>query len=234
MRSYGNDLLCYVMLSERRIVCPRKSRVSSLSNTKLPSLCHGATSFCGSRCRFASTFSPHRVLVSSHLFVLYRRYDAEESGTVVDGEDAADVFVGDDKLFAAREAALAKRSGGAGQARLVRADGSKMSLAASKKYSALHADNQQWEDRQLMASGVVRRGEQDLDIDDEEENKAILLVHDTKPPFLDGRVVFTKQAEPVMPLKDPTSDMAIIARKGSALMREVSAGGPAYSPRLKA
>lgn len=44
---------------------------------------------------------------------------------------------------------------------------------------------------------------------------------DTKPPFLDGRVVFTTQAEPVMPLKDPTSDMAIIAKKGSALMREV-------------
>jgi pre-mRNA-splicing factor ATP-dependent RNA helicase DHX38/PRP16 len=44
---------------------------------------------------------------------------------------------------------------------------------------------------------------------------------DTKPPFLDGHVVFTKQAEPVMPLKDPTSDMAIIARKGSALVREI-------------
>jgi pre-mRNA-splicing factor ATP-dependent RNA helicase DHX38/PRP16 len=44
---------------------------------------------------------------------------------------------------------------------------------------------------------------------------------DTKPPFLDGRVVFTKQAEPVMPVKDPTSDMAIIARKGSALVREI-------------
>jgi pre-mRNA-splicing factor ATP-dependent RNA helicase DHX38/PRP16 len=44
---------------------------------------------------------------------------------------------------------------------------------------------------------------------------------DTKPPFLDGRVVFTKQAEPVMPLKDPTSDMAIIARKGSTLVREI-------------
>lgn len=117
------------------------------------------------------------------------RYDAEESGTVVDGEDAADVFVGDDKLFAAREAALAKRSGGSAQARLTRADGSKMSLAASKKFSALHADNQQWEDRQLMASGVVRRTEQDLDIDDEEENKAILLVHGTctAPHALLGR-----------------------------------------------
>lgn len=33
-------------------------------------------------------------------------------------------------------------------------------------------------------------------------------------------MVYTKQAEPVMPIKDPTSDMAIIARKGSALVRE--------------
>lgn len=48
-----------------------------------------------------------------------------------------------------------------------------------------------------------------------------MLVTDTKPPFLDGRVVYTKQAEPVMPLKDPTSDMAIISRKGSALVREI-------------
>jgi pre-mRNA-splicing factor ATP-dependent RNA helicase DHX38/PRP16 len=47
------------------------------------------------------------------------------------------------------------------------------------------------------------------------------LVTDTKPPFLDGRVVFTKQAEPIMPIKDPTSDMAIISRKGSALVREI-------------
>ena len=49
----------------------------------------------------------------------------------------------------------------------------------------------------------------------------MLLVHDTKPPFLDGRAVLTKQAEMVLPVKDPTSDMAMIARKGSALVKEV-------------
>jgi len=48
-----------------------------------------------------------------------------------------------------------------------------------------------------------------------------MLATDTKPPFLDGRVVFTKQAEPIMPIKDPTSDMAIISRKGSTLVREI-------------
>ena len=44
---------------------------------------------------------------------------------------------------------------------------------------------------------------------------------DIKPPFLDGRVVFTKQAEPIMPIKDPTSDMAKISRIGSALVKEI-------------
>lgn len=47
------------------------------------------------------------------------------------------------------------------------------------------------------------------------------IITDTKPPFLDGRVVYTKQAEPIMPIKDPTSDMAIISRKGSTLVREI-------------
>nr|CAN71460.1 hypothetical protein VITISV_033508 [Vitis vinifera] len=103
----------------------------------------------------------------------------------------------------------------------VRRDGTKMTLAQSKKLSQLTADNAQWEDRQLLRSGAVRGTEVQTEFDDEEERKVILLVHDTKPPFLDGRVVFTKQAEPIMPLKDPTSDMAIISRKGSALVREV-------------
>lgn len=34
-----------------------------------------------------------------------------------------------------------------------------------------------------------------------------------------GRIVFTKQPEPVVPVRDPGSDMALMARKGSALVR---------------
>ena len=47
-----------------------------------------------------------------------------------------------------------------------------------------------------------------------------VVVHDMKPPFLDGRVVFSKQSEPVLPVKDPTSDMAVLSKKGSQLMRD--------------
>ncbi|CAL0322117.1 unnamed protein product [Lupinus luteus] len=139
-------------------------------------------------------------------------YDQEEGSTVFD-TDKSSAFLGDEASFQKREAELAKR--------LVRRDGTKMSLAQSKKLSQLTADNAQWEDRQLLRSGAVRGTEVQTEFDDEEERKVILLVHDTKPPFLDGRVVFTKQAEPIMPIKDPTSDMAIISRKGSTLVREI-------------
>ena len=59
------------------------------------------------------------------------------------------------------------------------------------------------------------------DFDDEEEARITLIVHDARPPFLDGRTVFTKQADPVMPVKDPTSDLAVVARKGSALVKQI-------------
>ncbi|KAK0574070.1 hypothetical protein LWI29_017804 [Acer saccharum] len=137
-------------------------------------------------------------------------YDREEGSTMFDANSS---FLGDDASYQKKEVELAKR--------LVRKDGSKMSLSQSKKLSQMTADNNQWEERQLSRSGVVRGTELQTEFDDEEERKVILLVHDTKPPFLDGRIVFTKQAEPIMPLKDPTSDMAIISRKGSNLVREI-------------
>ncbi|XAR60206.1 RNA helicase [Bertholletia excelsa] len=139
-------------------------------------------------------------------------YDREEGNTMFDA-DSSSFFLGDEASFQKKEAELSKR--------LVRRDGTKMTLAQSKKLSQLTADNAQWEDRQLLRSGAVRGTEVQTEFDEEEERKVILLVHDTKPPFLDGRVVFTKQAEPILPLKDPTSDMAIISRKGSALVREI-------------
>ena len=61
----------------------------------------------------------------------------------------------------------------------------------------------------------------DTDFSNDSDIRTMLLVHDTKPPFLDGRVIFTKQSEPVLPLKDSTSDMAVIAKSGSKLVKEI-------------
>ena len=43
-------------------------------------------------------------------------------------------------------------------------------------------------------------------------NQVHLLVHNIMAPFLDGRIVYTKQAEPVIPVRDPTSDIAVLSR----------------------
>lgn len=72
----------------------------------------------------------------------------------------------------------------------------------------------------MVTSGVATRKSLDLDFEDESESTVHVMVHDLKPPFLDGRTVFTKQLEPINPVRDPTSDMAVFSRKGSALVKE--------------
>lgn len=72
----------------------------------------------------------------------------------------------------------------------------------------------------MLTSGVATRKQIDLDFEDESESTVHVMVHDLKPPFLDGRTVFTKQLEPINPVRDPTSDMAVFSRKGSALVKE--------------
>lgn len=80
-------------------------------------------------------------------------------------------------------------------------------------------DNELWERNRMLTSGVVMSINVNEDFDEEAVERVHLLVHHIVPPFLDGRIVFTKQPEPVIPVKDPTSDMALMARKGSALVR---------------
>lgn len=62
-------------------------------------------------------------------------------------------------------------------------------------------DNEKWETNRMLTSGVVQRLEVDDEFDDEQQTRVHLLVHNMVPPFLDGRIVFTKQFEPIIPIK---------------------------------
>ncbi|EKM60346.1 uncharacterized protein PHACADRAFT_83024 [Phanerochaete carnosa HHB-10118-sp] len=90
----------------------------------------------------------------------------------------------------------------------------------SAKQAQYNADNDLWEANRMVTSGVATRKEINLDFEEESESAVHVMVHDLKPPFLDGRTVFTTQLEPINPVRDPTSDMAVFARKGSALVKE--------------
>lgn len=95
----------------------------------------------------------------------------------------------------------------------------KRTKRVSAQQRQINKDNELWERNRMLTSGVVMTVNVNEDFDEEAVERVHLLVHHIVPPFLDGRIVFTKQPEPVIPVKDPTSDMAIMARKGSSLVR---------------
>lgn len=98
-----------------------------------------------------------------------------------------------------------------------KADKSKRKMSAKQRQ--VHKDNELWETNRMLTSGVVQKVDYDEDFEEEFTNRVHILVHNIVPPFLDGRIVFTKQPEPVVPVRDSTSDMAQVARKGSAAVR---------------
>ncbi|KAJ3862518.1 hypothetical protein EV359DRAFT_83250 [Lentinula novae-zelandiae] len=73
-------------------------------------------------------------------------------------------------------------------------------LATYKKISAhqaqYNADNDLWEANRMLTSSVATRKTADVDLEDESESTVHVMIHDLKPPFLDGRTVYTKQLVP--------------------------------------
>jgi pre-mRNA-splicing factor ATP-dependent RNA helicase DHX38/PRP16 len=99
--------------------------------------------------------------------------------------------------------------------RVTRVD--RLSARAAQKQRDVDA----WETNRMLTSGVAQRRDMGTDFDDDDEGTRVhLLVHDLRPPFLDGRTVFTKQLEPVPAVRDAQSDMAVFSRKGSRVVRE--------------
>ncbi|KAJ3499894.1 hypothetical protein NLJ89_g10030 [Agrocybe chaxingu] len=127
---------------------------------------------------------------------------AEEGG--VAGDDEHNPLAQYEDLSIRKEAEIAKK-----QVRKI-----------SARQAQYNADNDLWEANRMVTSGVATRKAIDLDFEDDSESTVHVMVHDLKPPFLDGRTVFTKQLDPINPIRDPTSDMAIFSKKGSALVKE--------------
>ncbi|KFZ20319.1 hypothetical protein V501_00192 [Pseudogymnoascus sp. VKM F-4519 (FW-2642)] len=95
----------------------------------------------------------------------------------------------------------------------------------AKRVTARAAQKQRdvdaWETNRMLTSGVAQRRDFGDDFeDDEEQTRVHLLIHDLRPPFLDGRTVFTKQVDPVPAIRDNQSDMAVFSRKGSRVVKE--------------
>jgi pre-mRNA-splicing factor ATP-dependent RNA helicase DHX38/PRP16 len=101
--------------------------------------------------------------------------------------------------------------------------------------SALQDDQEAWEENRLLSSGAAVRSSVDLDSmnTEQEMSRVTLLVHQVKPPFLDGRVSFSTIREAVPTVKDASSDFAKMAREGSATLRYIRSNKEKTSHRQK-
>eukprot|EP00927_Polykrikos_kofoidii_P043542 TRINITY_DN37611_c0_g1_i1.p1 TRINITY_DN37611_c0_g1~~TRINITY_DN37611_c0_g1_i1.p1 ORF type:complete len:1314 (+),score=272.56 TRINITY_DN37611_c0_g1_i1:116-4057(+) len=130
-------------------------------------------------------------------------YDAEEGGAIFQAEEEADP-----KKFAEIEE----------KKKRLAAAVSRVNIKTKLRNEA----NEMWELNRLNQAGLGERKERSLDYsNDGDERRVVVMVRDTTPPFLDGRYVFTTQTEPVNPVKDPTSDMAVLAKQGSKVVKQV-------------
>ncbi|KNB43586.1 pre-mRNA-splicing factor ATP-dependent RNA helicase [Blastocystis sp. subtype 4] len=126
-----------------------------------------------------------------------------EEGQVTENPDS--IFTGNSEAFSRMEE------------RYKREMGDRKNPHMSARQSALQFDQEKWENNRLQASGVLtQQGETTEDVN---EDRVSLIVSSIRPPFLSGKIQFTRQIEMVSTVKDPTSDFAVLAKKGSETLK---------------
>jgi len=144
----------------------------------------------------------------------------DEGHYVVDTQDDTDMgrFLFNNSKTQAREEELERKR----QQRL------------NPRQSAMQDDQDAWERNRLLRSGAALQGEVALDADFmEQDTRVTLIVHQIKPPFLDGRVSFSTIREAVPTVKDASSDFAKMAREGSETLRYLRANKEKNAMRQK-
>jgi pre-mRNA-splicing factor ATP-dependent RNA helicase DHX38/PRP16 len=71
----------------------------------------------------------------------------------------------------------------------------------------------------MKTSGVFKVNNIRFDEEEEDGERAILMVHDIRPPFLVGKKFYTDKTDKIEIVKDVNSDMAKFAKQGSAVLR---------------
>ena len=140
-------------------------------------------------------------------------YDADEDGNIRYGNDYDDFLQGGptEEERAAQEELLRQK---------------KIQTQPISRRTLNSADHDKWEMNRMIQSGALKMSSDPNSnannmLLETEEERVILMVHDIKPPFLDGRIVFTTQTEPVQVVRDPNGDFYQVSKKGSQVLRMI-------------
>lgn len=86
-------------------------------------------------------------------------------------------------------------------------------------------EQNKWEENRLLTSGAMYSAESAVETIEEDSEKVHIIVHSIEPEFEEGdaseKTVVFGQQKLISVVKDETSDMAVLARKGSRLLREI-------------
>lgn len=125
------------------------------------------------------------------------------------GEDPSNKFVGDNQKYEKIEQELERVN-------------QRRNKSRNWREEQRELENNKWEINRMLGSGMYRLGEHiHQQLDEEEDSRVMLMVHDIKPPFLDGKKVFTTQMEMVKVVKDISSDIAVLSKKGSQVLKDL-------------
>ena len=148
-------------------------------------------------------------------------YDVEESGVV---EDTDSHFLGDREKYKLMEEQLDAYNSKANRS---------SKTAQNLKDKEKDDEHNKWELNRMLTSGIFKVNNIKVDFNEDEDSRVVLMVHDIKPPFLSGKNVTTRQEDVITVVKDPSSDFALLAKKGSAVLKTVREKNDRYMPVLQ-
>ena len=134
-------------------------------------------------------------------------YDQEEGGDYIDENNADKYFLGDKDKFQKIEQQLE-----------VRNDRREKQTLKQKEKSE---EQNKWELNRMLTSGLFKINNIRTDLEEDDDKRVVLMLHDLKPPFLEGKKINGKMNEPLQILRDPNSEMALIAKKGSMVVAQM-------------
>lgn len=133
-------------------------------------------------------------------------YDVDENG-LIDEYNPEKYFLGDNEKFKAMEQQMEARN-------------QKREKQSLKQIQRMEEQNK-WEMNRMLVSGVYKINRIRHDLDEDDDKRVVLMLHDIKPPFLSGKRVLAAKSNQIQIVRDPKSEVAQIAKNGSNILKHL-------------
>jgi pre-mRNA-splicing factor ATP-dependent RNA helicase DHX38/PRP16 len=82
-------------------------------------------------------------------------------------------------------------------------------------------EQNKWELNRMLTSGLFKINNIRMDLEEDDDKRVVLMLHDIKPPFLEGKKINMNKNEQIQIVRDPLSEMAQFSKKGSTLIAQM-------------